>query len=235
MARKNKLHKFAELLAFPNVYECYDIQRPSLVGPNMEPVALKGRWLEKHFKDDRPITLELACGAGEYTVGLAQKYPERNFIGVDIKGNRMWAGAKEALQKGLGNAAFVRTRIEIIEAFFAPHEVAEIWITFADPFPRQGKENRRLTAPNFLEIYRNILEPGGLIHVKHDDPDFYQFTLDSFEAAPDVEILYKNDDIYASPLLWDELSLKTRYEEMHLANGKKIKYVIARLGKSPVG
>lgn len=230
MGRKNKLQKFSDLLAFPNVYECYNFQIPSLVTTNMEPVELKGQWNETHFKNNLPITLELACGGGEYTIGLAQKYPERNFIGVDIKGNRLWAGAKQALEQQLHNAAFLRTRIEVIEAFFAPEEVAEIWITFADPFPRSGKENRRLTSAHFLNIYRKILKPGGLIHVKHDDPDFYQFTLESFGAAPDVEILYQNDDIYAAPLAYEELALKTRYEMMHLANGKTIKYVIARLG-----
>jgi tRNA (guanine-N7-)-methyltransferase len=229
MGRKNKLHKFAEVHAFPNVYECDNIKELLLPDGNKKAAGLKGHWNETHFKNNHPITLELACGGGEYTVGLAQMYPDRNFIGIDIKGNRIWAGAKEALDAGLDNAAFLRTRIEVLHAFFVPGEVSEIWITFADPFPRLGKENRRLTSANFLSIYRQILRPGGLIHIKHDDPDFYQFTLDSFAAAPDCEILYQNDDIYASPLAYAELALKTRYEEMHLANGRKIKYVIAKI------
>jgi tRNA (guanine-N7-)-methyltransferase len=148
---------------------------------------------------------------------------------VDVKGNRIWKGAKEALDAELHNAAFLRTRIEIIAAFFAPGEIDEIWITFADPFPRPSKENRRLTSAHFLNEYRKILRPGGLIHVKHDDPDFYQFSLDTIAADPRCELLYHNDDIYAAPLERDELELKTLYEEMHLANGKKIKYLRYRL------
>ncbi|HNM27482.1 MAG TPA: tRNA (guanosine(46)-N7)-methyltransferase TrmB, partial [Saprospiraceae bacterium] len=179
MGRKNKLRKFAEILSFPNVYECYDFQQPTLVGPDMQAVDLKGRWQAEHFKNTHPITLELACGGGEYTVALAQRYPERNFIGVDIKGNRIWKGAKDALAKNLPNAAFLRTRIEIIDRFIAPGEVDEIWITFPDPFPRPSKENRRLTSAFFLEKYRSILRPGGLVQLKHDDPDFYQFTLEN--------------------------------------------------------
>ncbi|HNM25930.1 MAG TPA: tRNA (guanosine(46)-N7)-methyltransferase TrmB [Saprospiraceae bacterium] len=225
MARKNKLRKFAEILAFPNVYECYNVQQPALVGAGMAPVDLKGRWNEQHFKNDRPITLELACGGGEYTVGLAKRFPDRNFIGVDVKGNRIWKGAKEALEQGLANAAFLRTRIEIIDHFFAPGEVAEIWITFPDPFPRPSKENRRLSSAFFHEKYRAILRPGGLMHLKHDDPDFYRFTLDTIEADPRCRLLYHNDDIYASPLLYPELQIQTLYEAMHLANGKTIKYV----------
>lgn len=229
MARKNKLRKFAEILAFPNVYECYNVQQPALVGAGMTPVELKGRWNEQHFKNDLPITLELACGGGEYTVGLAKRFPDRNFIGVDVKGNRIWKGAKEALEAGLSNAAFLRTRIEIIEHFFAAGEVAEIWITFPDPFPRASKENRRLSSAFFHEKYRQILREGGLMHLKHDDPDFYRFTLETIEADPRCQLLYHNDDIYASPLEYPELEIQTLYEGMHLANGKTIKYVRYRI------
>lgn len=225
MGRKNKLRKFAEILTFPNVYECYDTQTPVLVGAGMQQVDLKGRWLEKHFKNDYPITLELACGGGEYTVGLAQRFPERNFIGVDVKGNRLWKGAKDALDLGLGNAAFLRTRIEIIEQFFAPAEVSEIWITFPDPFPRPSKENRRLTSPAFHERFRNILIPGGLMHLKHDDPGFYKFTLDTIAADPRCQLLYKNEDIYAGEMPYPELAIQTLYEGKHLAMGKTIKYL----------
>jgi tRNA (guanine-N7-)-methyltransferase len=225
MARKNKLRKFAELLSFPNAYECYDVAEPTAVGPDMKAVVLKGRWHEHHFKNQHPIVLELACGGGEYTVGLARQFPERNFIGVDIKGNRLWAGAKAALDEGLDNAAFLRTRIEFIEHFFAPGEVAEIWITFADPFPRQTKGNRRLTSAMFLDRYRKILQPGGMMHLKHDDEGFYQFTLDTIAADPRCTLLYANKDIYASELLYPELELKTLYEMKHLAVGKKIKYI----------
>jgi tRNA (guanine-N7-)-methyltransferase len=225
MSRKNKLHKFAEVLSFPNVYECYDIQEKVLVGVGMEPVDLKGRWQTAHFKNDYPITLELACGGGEYTVGLAERFPERNFIGVDIKGNRLWNGARIALDKGLSNVAFIRTRIEILDLFFAPGEVSEIWITFPDPFPRPSKENRRLTSPMFHDKYRNMLIPGGLIHLKHDDPGFYAFTLETISSDPQGKLLYQNDDIYAGEMPFPELAIQTRYEVMHLAQGKTIKYV----------
>ena len=224
MGRKNKLSKFAEVLSFPNVYECYNVQQPSLVGVGMQEVDLKGRWQEAHFKNGNPITLELACGGGEYTVALARQFPDRNFIGVDVKGNRIWKGAKKALEEGLSNAAFLRTRIEIIDHFFAPGEVDEIWITFPDPFPRSSKVNRRLTSPFFLEKYRQILRPGGFVHLKHDDPDFYRFTLDTIAADPRCTLLYADDDIYAHPLPYPELGIQTLYEKMHLEAGKTIKY-----------
>lgn len=225
MGRKNKLRKFAEVLSFPNVYECYNVQQPSLVGVGMQAVELKGRWARQHFQNDHPLTLELACGGGEYTVALARMFPERNFIGVDVKGNRLWKGAKEALDEALPNVAFVRTRIEIIEHFFAPGEVSEIWITFPDPFPRHSKVNRRLTGPFFLDKYRLILQTNGLAHLKHDDPDFYQFTLDTISGDPRCTLLYADDDIYAKPLPYPELGIQTLYEGKHLAAGKTIKYV----------
>lgn len=225
MARKNKLRKFAEVLSFHNVYECYSVQQPQLVGAGMVPVDLKGRWAQDHFKNDHPITLELACGGGEYTVGLARNFPDRNFIGVDVKGNRLWKGAKTALEEGLNNAAFLRTRIEIIDHFFAVGEVAEIWITFPDPFPRSSKENRRLTSAFFLEKFRPILQKGGLVHLKHDDPDFYQFTLDTIAEDARNTLIFNDPDIYASPLPFPELGIQTLYESFHLAAGKKIKYI----------
>ncbi|MBX2889363.1 MAG: tRNA (guanosine(46)-N7)-methyltransferase TrmB [Saprospiraceae bacterium] len=230
MGRKNKLRKFAEILSFPNVYECYNVQQPALVGAGMVHVDLKGKWNTSHFRNQHPITLELACGGGEYTVELARQFPDRNFIGVDVKGNRLWKGAKTALEAGLTNAAFLRTRIEIIEHFFAPGEVAEIWITFPDPFPRASKENRRLTSPYFHEKYRQILQPGGLVHLKHDAPDFYQFTLDTIAADPRCKLIFKNDDIYAAALPYPELAIQTLYESFHLAAGKTIKYVRYTLG-----
>ncbi len=225
MGRKNKLRKFAEILSFPNVFECYNAQQPSLVGIGMTPIDYRGHWAERQFGNDRPITLELACGGGEYTVGLARQFPERNFIGVDVKGNRLWTGAKDALDAGLSNVAFVRTRIEVIDHFFAADEIAEIWITFPDPFPRASKVNRRLTSPYFHEKYRQILKKGGLVHLKHDDPDFYTFTLNTIQEDERCQLLYKNDDIYASTLDYPELELKTLYEGKHLAKGKTIKYV----------
>lgn len=229
MGRKNKLLKFAEVLSFPNVYECYNVQEPSLVGVDMQPVEMKGQWHEKHFKNNHPITLELACGRGEYTVGLARLFPERNFIGVDVKGNRMHTGAKDALREGLHNAAFLRTRIEVIDHFFAPGEVAEVWITFCDPFPRSSKENRRLTSAFFHEKYRHIMNPGGLVHLKHDDDDFIRFTQQSIASDPQCALLYENLNIYAGPLPMPELSIPTLYEGKHLAAGKTIKYLRYRI------
>jgi len=225
VARKNKLKKFAEVLSFPNVYECYNIKEPQLVGAGMISIDLKGKWAKEHFKNNNPITLELACGGGEYAVGLAQNFPQRNFIGVDVKGNRLWKGAKTALEAGLTNVAFLRTRIEIIDAFFSPGEIAEVWITFPDPFPRASKENRRLSSAYFLEKYRKILQRGGLVHLKHDDPDFYQFTLDTIAQDERNTLIFKNSDIYAASLPFPELGIQTLYESFHLAAGKTIKYI----------
>ncbi|MCO6476736.1 MAG: tRNA (guanosine(46)-N7)-methyltransferase TrmB [Phaeodactylibacter sp.] len=229
MSKRNKLQKFAELLTFSNVYENFNPLEPHLYGLNGEPVSLKGEWGAKHFGNDKPITLELACGRGEYTLGLARQNPHRNFIGVDVKGARIWKGARIALEEKLDNVAFLRIRIEQIATFLAPGEASEIWITFPDPFLRKSKANRRLTAPRFLNEYKKVLQPGGLIHLKTDEPQFYEFTLEVLADYPGAEILYQDDDIYAKPLPIPELELKTYYEKMHLEEGKKIKYVRFRL------
>lgn len=225
MSRKNKLQKFADLLHLPNVYENYDAKNPELVGVNGEPVDLKGHWNENHFKKEQPIVLELACGRGEYALALAKTYPENHFIGVDIKGARIWKGATGALEQSLSNVAFLRIRIEQIELFFAPEEVSEIWITFPDPFLRESKANRRLTSAPFLERYRKILKKGGLVHLKTDETNLFQFTIETLEADPKVNILFQSDDIYAKELPYEALSTQTYYEKMHLKEGKKIKYV----------
>ena len=225
MSRKNKLQKFADLLQFPNVYENFDAKHPKLVGINGVPIELKGQWKKKHFKNDKDLVLELACGRGEYSLGLARAFPNRNFIGVDIKGARIWKGASTALDENLANVAFLRTRIEQIELFFDPEEVSEIWITFPDPFLRKSKANRRLTSAPFLQRYRKILQKGGIVHLKTDEPNLYEFTLKTLTADPAVNILYQHDDIYADELPFEELDLKTYYERMHLADGKTIKYI----------
>lgn len=222
---KNKLKKFADNLRFPNVFENFDVTSPELLGENAEPVDLVGRWSAAHFGNEHPLTLELACGRGEYSLALAERFPGRNFIGVDIKGARIWKGASRALEAGLQNVAFLRTRIEMIDRFFAPGEIAEIWVTFPDPFPRKSKANRRLTGPRFLDTYRRILAPGGLVHLKTDDPGLYEFTLETLAAEAKGELLYHNSDIYAAPLPFAELATRTYYEQMHLAEGKTIKYV----------
>jgi len=215
MSRRNKLQKFAEILTFPNVYENFDNYPPRLTGKNGVEIDLKGKWRAQHFKNDNPITLELACGRGEYTVALAEKYPDRNFIGVDIKGARIWKGARIALEKELSNAAFLRTRIELITAFFEAGEIDEIWITFPDPFLKT----------KFLDHYRKILKQDGLMHLKTDEGVLSEFTLEVLEADEKSKILYQDTDIYAKPLPMEELEVKTYYENMHLKKGKTIKYI----------
>ena len=231
MSQRNKLKKFAEVLTFPNVYENFDSSNPILCGENGREVEMKGEWAAKHFNNTNPITLELACGRGEYTLALAAHFPERNFIGVDIKGARIWRGAKNAIDQGLSNAAFLRTRIEQINLFFEENEVDEIWITFPDPFLKKGKSNRRLTAPNFLKHYSNILKNNGLIHLKTDDPTMYEFTLETLASQNTYNLLYHDDDIYAKTLPMPELEHKTYYEKKHLAIGRTIKYVRFQLNK----
>lgn len=225
MGKKNKLKKFEDLHVFPNVYENFDPKAPALQRYADTFTDLKGRWGQEHFDNENPIILELACGRGEYTVALAAAYHDINFIGVDIKGARIWQGAKEALDQQLYNAAFLRTRIEQLDHFFSQDEISEIWITFPDPFLRESKENKRLTSSRFLDRYKNILRPQGIIHLKTDDPTLYQFTLDTLSGYPGARLLYNNEDIYNSDLLFPELAFKTHYEKEHLAEGRKIKYI----------
>jgi tRNA (guanine-N7-)-methyltransferase len=214
------------LMACPNVYEnrTHDNEKPTLEQEGVF-YELKGQWNEKHFKKKQPIILELACGRGEYTLGLARMFPHYNFIGVDIKGARIHQGATIALTENLQNVAFLRTRIEQIEAFLAAGEVSEIWITFPDPFLRDSKENRRLTSPPFLERYRRFLKPNGLMHLKTDSDVLYDFTIETLKKDEKTTLLYQNDDIYRHDLILPALSLKTYYEKMHLKAGKTIKYI----------
>ena len=227
---KNKLTKFSELATFKNTYQNYDVTAPELVDHRGEVVDLKGKWNEHHFKNDQPIALELACGGGEYTLALAEHFPDKNYIGIDIKGARIWKGARKALARGLDNAAFLRTRIEQLELFIGEQEISEIWITFPDPFLRKSKAKKRLTSSRFLNIYRKILQKGGTIHLKTDDPTLYEFTLETIEEEK-CNLIYHNDDIYSGELYTPELEFKTFYEEMHLENGKTIKYVRFTLGR----
>ncbi|MFT6319318.1 MAG: tRNA (guanine-N7-)-methyltransferase [Granulosicoccus sp.] len=225
MSKKNKLQKFADILTFPNVYENIDPRNPELTGLDGEIVDLKGKWSEKHFKNNNPIVLELACGKGHYTIGLAERFPDKNFIGVDIKGARIWKGARLAMENKIDNAAFFRTRIEQIELFFEKGEIDEIWITFPDPFLKDRKSNRRLTAPAFLHSYRTILKKGGIVNLKTDSPELYKFTLDVLAKETSFELVYHDDDIYSKPLPVEPLEIKTEYEGMHLAKNLTIKYV----------
>ena len=221
---RQKLKKFAELLAMPNVYENPDAAQPSLTGLNGEPIEMKGLWHSKHFKNNNPITLELACGRGEYAVALGRMFPDRNFIGVDVKGARIHQGARAALAEGLSNVAFLRTRIEQINLFFSENEIAEIWITFPDPFLNDKKTNRRLTAPHFLEKYKQFLQPNGIVHLKTDSPDLYNFTIETLENTEGGQLSVKEFDIYSKPLIMKELEVKTYYEVKNIANST-IKYI----------
>jgi len=194
---------------------------------------MKGRWRELFFKNNNPLVLELGCGKGEYTVGLARRNPEINYIGIDVKGHRFHKGAKEALQTGLTNVAFLRLRVEFIDAFFAPGEVDEIWITFCDPFPLDYEGRRRISSSWFLEKYRRIAKSDFLLHLKHDNHDLYQRTRKEWEAAGLI-IEESSEDIYGpfldtlSPELADILRIRTFYESMWLEEGRKITYLRAK-------
>ena len=201
--------------------------------------AVKGRWNADMFEKDQPVVLELGCGKGDYTIALACRHPEMNFIGVDIKGARLWKGAKEATEEKMGNVAFLRTRIEFIDAFFAPGEVSEIWLTFSDPQLR-GSENARLTSPLFLRRYSRFLKPGGIVHLKTDSRFLYEYT-QSVIRANGLEVLASGTDIYNEPVLPREakellpdldavFEVQTFYEKMFLGMGLPITYLAFRLG-----
>lgn len=223
---KGKLLKFAELETFEHV-----IQVPfSQINNNN--FHLKGKWGQEFFRNNHPIILELGCGKGEYTVELANKFPETNFIGVDIKGARIWKGAKQAHFMGIKNVAFLRTNIEIIDFFFGQEEIHQIWLTFPDP--QMKKTRRRLTATNFMEIYRKFLTRDGIIHVKTDSNFQYEYTRLMVEVN-NFEVLAKTDNLYESELLNEVLNIKTFYEKQWLDRGIPIKYIAFRLNdKDPL-
>jgi tRNA (guanine-N7-)-methyltransferase len=206
---QKKLVRFAELETFSNVLQY--------------PENIKGNW-SHYFGNKNPITLELACGKGEYAVGLGQLYPNRNFIGVDLKGNRIWVGAKKALQQNLTNVAFLRTQMDKITEYFSENEVAEIWITFPDPQLRFSKAKKRLTHPKFLRLYQQFIIPGGYIHLKTDSPDFYHFTKLVLEMYGCT--LYKDsDNVFKEATVSDELKIKTHYESLDIAGSNRIHYL----------
>lgn len=184
---------------------------------------MPGQW-DRHFGNDHPITLELACGKGEYALGLARLYPDRNFIGVDIKGNRIYVGAKKALAEGLTQVAFLRTEIDKINDYFTQGEVAEIWITFPDPQLRTSKAKKRLTHPKFLRLYQQFLRPGGFINLKTDSPALYQFTKTIIHQYG-CTLIEDNEDVYANPEPAPELSIKTYYESLDIAGSQRIHYL----------
>ncbi|HMO32805.1 MAG TPA: tRNA (guanosine(46)-N7)-methyltransferase TrmB [Lacibacter sp.] len=206
---QKKLIRFAELETFPNV-----LQYPN---------GMQGQW-PAFFNNDHPLTLELACGKGEYAVGLGRMYPQRNFLGVDQKGNRIWVGARTALRDGLHNVAFLRTQMDRIDQYFAPGEVAEIWLTFPDPQLRCSKHKKRLTHPKYLRLYRSFLQPGARIHLKTDSPVLYRFTREVIRMF-DLPLHTDFDDVYAVSNPAPELCIKTHYEALDIAGSNRVHYL----------
>lgn len=237
----DKLRKFAENETFtcllqPEASSVLDKGGDPSEGLRLHDHPIKGRWNEKMFAEDQPIVLELGCGKGEYTIDLSRRIPERNYIGVDIKGARLWKGAKFATENRLPNVAFLRTRIEFIEAFFAPGEVSEIWLTFSDP--QMKSENSRLTSPLFLERYRKFLRPGGIVHLKTDSRFLHEYSK-AVATENDLRILTSTTDLYGesgaqAPVTDGSIptgsenalyEVQTFYEKMFLAQGYKITYL----------
>jgi tRNA (guanine-N7-)-methyltransferase len=212
---KKKLIHFEENLTFPHLFQpkYHDL---------IPEFPLRGQWHSQFFHNRQPIVVEFGCGKGEYTVGLAQAYPEKNFIGIDMKGARLWRGCKTVEEEQLKNVGFMRTLVDHAEKIFAPGEISEIWITFPDPQPK--KERRRLTAPVFLKKYRNILSPDGIVHLKTDDQDFYNYTLGVISQY-NHKLLWSSSDLYNSGTTDDVISIRTFYERMWLEMGKKICYL----------
>ncbi|ADY53316.1 tRNA (guanine-N(7)-)-methyltransferase [Pseudopedobacter saltans DSM 12145] len=209
---KRKLQRFAEIGTFRNVVQL-DEGKP-----------YKGKWKEKFFKNDKPLILELACGKGEYSVNLGRKYPDKNFLGIDYKGNRIWVGAKMALDEGLENVGFLRIQIQNILDYFGEGEVDEIWITFPDPQAQSPLERKRLTNPAFLGKYKSILKEPGIMHLKTDNDGFFEYTLEKVSEGQ-YNIQDQSTDIYKSHPNDEILSIKTHYERIYLQKGKNINYV----------
>ncbi len=209
---KDKLRRFAEITAFENVIELEDGK------------VLKGHWAEYHFKNNKPIILELGCGKGEYTVNLARLFPDINFIGIDYKGNRIWRGAKTAIEENISNVAFLRIQIENLLDYFSEAEVSEIWITFPDPQPQISREKKRLTSGRFLDMYIKVLEKGAPVHLKTDSDLLYLFTLSKIKELGLITHI-NTADLYKSTFADEILSIKTYYEKKYLANDKNINYL----------
>jgi tRNA (guanine-N7-)-methyltransferase len=187
--------------------------------------SIKGNWRSDYFMNDNPITVELACGRGEYTIGLATLFPERNFIGVDIKGERIWKGSTRAVEENLKNVAFLRTPILLIENFFALGEIDEVWITFPDPRPRKRDIKRRLTSPRCLEIYKRIIKPGGYVRLKTDNAALFNYTIEEILLRRDIHDLNYSENVYESEFRAECFDIKTKYEEQFASKGETIKYL----------
>jgi len=209
---KDKLRRFAEIATFSNVVQL-DAGQP-----------YKGKWARDFFKNDHPVVLELACGKGEYTVNLARLFPQKNFIGIDYKGNRIWLGAKIALEDEIGNVGFLRIQIETLLDYFGSGEIDEIWITFPDPQPQLSREKKRLTSPRFLEMYKQVLRPAGFINLKTDNDNFYSYTAKMINEHG-LSLHVKTENLYHSEHADEVLSIKTYYEKKYLQNNKNINYL----------
>lgn len=222
---KNKLARFAEMKTFHNVIE------PEFREVFNTDYRFKGRWREQYFGNGNPIVLELGCGKGEYTVNLARRYPATNFIGIDIKGARMWKGAKEAVREEIPNAAFLRTRIDFITSFFDEDEISEIWITFPDPQPKKAR--KRLVSTKFLTYYQRFIRDGASIHLKTDNPDVFRYAL-SIVGENNLELLYAEHDVHGTnnKELEEIRTIQTFYEKQFVKQNKKIKYLAFRLVKN---
>lgn len=209
---KDKLKRFDEVATFSNVVQLD------------AGVPYKGKWAKDFFKNNNPVVLELACGKGEYTVNLAKLFPNKNFIGIDYKGNRIWRGAKDALEEGVTNVGFLRIQIETLMDYFAESEIDEIWITFPDPQPQVSREKKRLTSPRFLVKYRHVIKPGGNINLKTDNDGLHAYTAEKI-AELDLKQHIKTEDLYHSEYADSVLSIKTYYEKKYLKNNKNINYL----------
>lgn len=186
---------------------------------------IKGNWNQEQFQKHQPLVVELACGRGEFTVGLARQYPHRNFVGVDIKGSRIWKGSTMAIAENLYNVAFLRSQIEVLDDYFDKDEITELWITFPDPRPREGDEKRRLTSPRFLDMYKPLIQKGGTVNFKTDNTGLFEYTFEVLENRKDVIILEYTHDFYASLYRDEHFGIQTRYEKMFSEQGEKIKYL----------
>jgi tRNA (guanine-N7-)-methyltransferase len=213
---KNKLQKFEDMNSYPNVFQ-YPFSVLQEKGFEM-----KGKWNELFFKNNHPLVLELGCGKGEYTVGLGKLFPDKNFIGIDIKGARMWTGAKQALEDQMTNVAFLRTHIELINYFFTPGEVSEIWITFPDP--QMKKVNKRMTSSRFMKLYREVLNDTGIVHLKTDSDFMFAYTTEMVKVNH-LPLFVQTDDLYRSHQADNILSIRTFYEQQWLDRGLNIKYI----------
>ena len=213
---KDKLRRFAENETFANMFQMkYEDVKDGFY--------LKGKWREEFFKNDNPLVLELGCGKGEYTVGLAKQYPDKNFIGIDIKGARMWRGCKTSVDEKINNVAFVRSHIQVLDMYFAENEVSEIWITFPDP--QLKKPNKRLTSPRFLDLYSKFLIEKGIIHLKTDSQELYDYTLNEVLIPQNRKVLVSTNNLYESNIIEDVISIRTFYENIYLSQGKPITYL----------